>query len=74
VATAFVFLPILILPLMIARRRGTASRISFIVCLGFVFAVTTAAIGGCGGGGSSSNPPPATHQVTSSGVVSLTVH
>jgi hypothetical protein len=28
---------------------------------------------GCGGGGNASPPPPQTHQVTSSGVVTLTV-
>ncbi len=72
-AAAFVFLPILILPLILARRRWAASRIGSIVCLGFVLVVAMTAIGGCGGG-SSSNTTPASHQATSSGVVSITVH
>ena len=75
-AAAFVVLPFLLLPLMITRRRLSAGRTVFIACVGFVLVVATVSLGGCGGGGggTTSNPPPSTHQVTSSGVVTLTVH
>jgi hypothetical protein len=70
--TAIVLLPILLLPLMMARRKLNAERISFAACLGLVLII--AAVGtGCGGAGSSSSSGPQTHQVTSSGAVSLTV-
>ena len=75
-AAAFVLLPILLLPLMITRRRWTASRVTFMTCFGFVLLAATLSLSGCGGsgGGSISNPPPSTHLATSSGVVTLTVH
>jgi len=74
-ASAFVFLPILLLPLAIARKKRVARGIWLMTSLGFVLTVAAASVG-CGGGGGSSTPPPPpqTHQVTSSGVVSLTVH
>jgi hypothetical protein len=65
-ATALVLLPILLLPLVIARRKWTAGSIGLMACLGFVLMVAAATIG-CGGSA-------ATHQVTSSGTVSLTIH
>ncbi|HTW81549.1 MAG TPA: hypothetical protein VME23_18530, partial [Terracidiphilus sp.] len=72
-ASAFIFLPILMLPLVRLRRKWTAGKIWFTACLGLVLLVASAGIG-CGGGGSSGTPPPpATHQVTTSGVVTLTV-
>jgi hypothetical protein len=43
-------------------------------CLGLALIGAAAFTSGCGGGSSSTTPPPPqTHQVTSSGVVSLTV-
>jgi len=72
-ASAFIFLPILMLPLVRLRKKWTAGKIWFTACLGLVLLVASAGIG-CGGGGSSGTPPPpATHQVTTSGVVTLTV-
>jgi len=65
-ATALVLLPILLLPLTIARRKWTAGSIGLMACLGFVLMVAVASIG-CGGSSAS-------HQVTSSGTVSLTIH
>jgi hypothetical protein len=65
-ATALVLLPILLLPLVIARKKWTAGSIGLMACLGFVLMVAAASIG-CGGSS-------ATHQVTSSGTVSLTIH
>ncbi|MDR3752059.1 MAG: Ig-like domain repeat protein [Terracidiphilus sp.] len=64
-ATALVLLPLLLLPLAIARRKWTAGSIGLMACLGFVLMVAAASIG-CGGSS-------ATHQVTSSGTVSLIV-
>ena len=72
-ASAFIFLPILMLPLVRARRKWTAGKIWFTACLGLVLLVASAGIG-CGGGGTSSTqPPPSTHQITTSAVVTLTV-
>ncbi|MFZ0305122.1 MAG: FG-GAP-like repeat-containing protein [Terracidiphilus sp.] len=72
-ASAFIFLPILVLPLVRARRKWTAGKIWFTACLGLVLLVASAGIG-CGGGGTSSTqPPPSTHQITTSAVVTLTV-
>lgn len=68
-ATALVLLPVLLLPVLFARRRAwlTAS-------LGLIFLALAAGITACGGGGSgSSTPINATHQATTSGVITLTV-
>jgi hypothetical protein len=67
-ATAWILLPILLLPLTAARRRIT-NRLWLIAVVGVAIAT---AVAGCGGGGGTTTPP-ATHQVTSSGVVTLTV-
>ena len=73
-ATAGILLPILLLPLLFIRRKLAARGIWLTACLGLVL-VTAAAFGiGCGGGGGGgSTSIPQTHQVTSSGSVSLTV-
>jgi hypothetical protein len=71
-STAVLLLPLLLLPLVPARRRWTAGRTGLLACLLFIFLVVAAG-GGCGGGSSSPPPPPQTHQVTSSGAVTLTV-
>jgi subtilase family serine protease len=75
-ASGFILLPILLLPLGFMRKKLAARGIWLTACLGLVLMATAALSIGCGGGssgGSSSTPPPATHQVTSSGAVSLTV-
>jgi hypothetical protein len=71
-ASAFIFLPILTLPIMFVRRKWTAGKIWFTACLGLVLLVASAGIG-CGGGGSGGTGQPQTHQVTTSAVVTLTV-
>jgi len=74
-ATAMVFLPILLLPLLFMRRRLAAKGFWFATSVLLVVAVAAAATGcgGGGGGGNTTPPPPQTHQVTSSGTVTLTV-
>jgi hypothetical protein len=75
-ASGFILLPILLLPLGCMRRKLAARGIWLTACLGLVLMATAALSIGCGGGGgggSSSTTPPATHQVTSSGAVSLTI-
>jgi hypothetical protein len=71
-AAAILFLPILLLPRLLLRRKR-AER-GFWLTARLVLLVSAVAIAsGCGGGGSTPPPPPQTHQVTSSGVVTLTV-
>jgi N-acetylneuraminic acid mutarotase len=75
-ASGFILLPVLLLPLGFMRRKLAARGIWLTACLGLVLMATAALSVGCGGGssgGSGSTTPPATHQVTSSGAVSLTV-
>jgi hypothetical protein len=57
------------------RRRMARRGIWITACMGLVVMATVATICiGCGGGGPSSvSTPPPTHQVTSSGAVSLTI-
>jgi sugar lactone lactonase YvrE len=69
-AAAWIFLPILTLPLAAAKRR-VADRFLLIALFGL--ALTTAIAGCGGGGGGGTTTPPATHQVTSSGVVTLMI-
>jgi hypothetical protein len=72
--SGFILLPILLLPLGFMRRKLAARGIWLTACLGLVLLATAALSIGCGGGGGSgSTTPPATHQVTSSGAVSLTI-
>jgi hypothetical protein len=72
-AGAGILIPILLLPLFLLRRRMTKQGIWLAACFVLVALAATGATIGCGGGGSGSSSPPATHQVTSSGLVSLTV-
>jgi hypothetical protein len=75
-ASGLILLPILLLPLGFMRRKLAARGIWLTICLGLVLMATAALSIGCGGGssgGSGSTTPPATHQVTSSGAVSLTI-
>jgi sugar lactone lactonase YvrE len=74
VATALVLLPMLLAPLRVRRTRRSRHA-WIIVSIGLVMAASAMA-GGCGGGQSSqtsSTVPPQTHQVTSSGIVTLIV-
>jgi len=71
-ATAQVLLPILLLPLLLVRRKMAQRGIWFTACLALVLLAGMACSTGCGGGGTQSTTP-ATHQVTSSGTVSLTI-
>jgi hypothetical protein len=71
-ATAMVLLPILLLPRLFLTRKSAARRFWLTVCLGLLVSAVAIA-SGCGGGGNASPPPPHNHQVTSSGVVILTV-
>jgi hypothetical protein len=69
-ASADILLPILLLPLMFLRKKLAARGIWITACLGLVLMAATAFVcAGCGGGGSNTQ----THQVTSAGVVGLTV-
>jgi N-acetylneuraminic acid mutarotase len=72
-AASWILLPILLLPLVLLRRKLAARGVWVTACLGIVLLAAAAYTSGCGGG-SSSPPPPQTHQVTSSGVVTLTIH
>ena len=71
-APALIFLPILLSPFLLVRKKRLARSTLFIVagCL----ALTLTLVSGCGGGSSGNGgTQPQTHQVTSSGVVTLTV-
>jgi len=70
-SSALVLMPILLLPLVAVRKKWQARRIWLLACLGI--ALTAGAVVGCGGSASVSTTPPLTHQVTSSGIVSITV-
>jgi hypothetical protein len=73
-ATAMILLPILLLPLAAVRRR--LSRGALLGCIALALAVS-GAVAGCGGGnngGTTNPPPPQTHEVTTSGTVTLIVH
>jgi N-acetylneuraminic acid mutarotase len=73
-ATSWILLPFLLLPLVFLRRRMATRGYWVTACLGLALIGAAAFTSGCGGGSSSTTPPPPqTHQVTSSGVVSLTV-
>jgi hypothetical protein len=71
-ASSFIFLPILVAPLLLFRRKSAAGKIWFTACLGLLLLVASAGIG-CGRG-SSGGGTGQTHQVTTSGVVTLKVH
>ena len=72
-ATALVFLPILLLPRLLLRRKRAARGFWLAACLALLLSAVAIASGCGGGGGNTPPPPPQTHQVTSSGVVTLTV-
>jgi uncharacterized membrane protein YgcG len=80
-ANSWIVLPILLLPLMILRKRLAARGVWITACLGLVLLAGMAYSTGCGGGGGGGNSGGGngggggsqTHQVISSGVVTLTV-
>jgi hypothetical protein len=74
-ATSYILLPILLLPLVYLRRKLAARGVWVTACMGLVLLIAAAYTAGCGGGGGGSNspPPPQTHQVVSSGSVSITI-
>ena len=71
-ATSWIFFPLLLVPVVLIRRKLAARGIWLTAGLGLVFLAALIS-SGCGGGTPSSSPPPTTHQVTSSGVVGITV-
>ena len=74
-ATALIFLPILLLPLIYAPRRwAAASRVWLLACAAAVLTMAVL-ITSCGGGSSASEggTSPQTHTITSSGTVTLIV-
>lgn len=73
-AGAGLFLPILLLPLIFARKRVAPRGVWLTASLGLLLMLSAAAMIGCGGGGgSNSTTTPATHSVTGAVSVSLTV-
>ena len=75
-AAALVLMPLFLLPLLLTGTRIAARR-GVTVLLGLILLAAAACISACGGSGTSgvtsaSSPTP-THQVTSSGVVRLTI-
>jgi hypothetical protein len=70
-ASAFVLLPILLLPLMFVRRRWQAKQLWLLICFGVLATGAVLAIG-CGGA-SNTGSTQSTHQVTTAGTVTLTV-
>ena len=70
-SSALVLMPLLLLPLTAVRKKWQARRIWLLIGLGIV--LTAGIATGCGSAGSLSATIPATHQVVSSGTVSITV-
>ena len=70
-AVALILLPFLLAPF--ATKRQNTGRVWLLTIIGVIS--LAAVVVGCGGGsvGGGSTPPPATHQVTSSGTVTLIV-
>jgi hypothetical protein len=76
-AAALILLPILLLPLVILRKKLARRGVWITACFGLILLSAAAfgiGCGGGGGGGGGSTPVIQTHQVSSSGVVTLTVH
>lgn len=73
-ATSWILLPFLLLPLAFLRRQMAARGYWVTACLALILLTAAACTSGCGGGAASTTTTsPQTHQVTSSGAVSLTV-
>ena len=72
-AAALLLFPILLIPRTKGGRKSRYPRVWLLACAGFLILVTLAG-NGCGGGnGSGGSTTPTTHQVTSSGSVTLSV-
>jgi sugar lactone lactonase YvrE len=76
-ASALALFPVVLLPVLLAMRKLRLTQSGLTVCLGLTLLTGMAFISACGGGGNSGSsttaPPTPTHQVTSSGVVNLSV-
>lgn len=73
-ATALILLPFLFSSFAKSNRRSNGRIwLVAIVTLLAVLGVAVGCGGGAGNGSGGSNPPPATHQVTSSGTITLIV-
>jgi hypothetical protein len=76
-ASSIVLLPIFLLPFLLGRQKRPSTRYKSVAYLCLILLAAMAYMSACGGGGSSgsTSTPPSnpTHQVTASGVVSLTV-
>jgi N-acetylneuraminic acid mutarotase len=77
-SSAFLLLPIVLLPFVILRRKQAARGILLTICIGLVLLAAAVFSVGCGGsgsggGGGGGTTGTQTSQVTSSGVVTLTV-
>jgi large repetitive protein len=70
---AGILLPILLLPLVFLRRKLTARGIWINVCVGLVMMTALAFSTGCVGKFSTTSSANTAHQVTSSGMVSVTI-
>jgi len=74
-SSAGILLPILLLPLLSLRRRLAARGVWLTACFGLALLAAAASSIGCGGGsGSTPTPINQTHQIESSGAVTITVH
>jgi hypothetical protein len=67
--SAFILLPFLLTPMLLVRRRLASRGLMFTICMGIMLFAGAAAMAGCGG-----STVVATHQVTSTGAVTLIVH
>jgi len=71
-AAALLLFPILLGPRTRGGRNSRYARFWFLACIGFLMFVALTG-NGCGGGGGGGSTTPPTHQVTSSGSVTLSV-
>jgi hypothetical protein len=72
-ANGFILLRILLLPLLYMRKKFTTWSLQLTAFFGLILMVAAAVMIGCGGGDGSGSSTPATHQVISSGSVSLPI-
>jgi N-acetylneuraminic acid mutarotase len=74
-ATSWILFPVLLLPLMFLRRKLAVRGIWMTASIGLVLIAAAAYTVGCGGGGGGTTvtPVPQTHQVVSSGSLSITI-
>jgi N-acetylneuraminic acid mutarotase len=74
-ATSWILFPVLLLPLVFLRRKLAVRGIWMTAGMGLVLIAAAAYTAGCGGGGGGATTTPVTqtHQVVSSGSVSITI-